>query len=181
MTEDEKKVEEEENGMEDSVAEKKKENPQEEIPGDGIAYLRAASRFVNERLEGTLGANVLVHPRYRRKLGREFEWFVESLRYGTIAINAWTGVGYLTAAAPWGGFPGATLVDVDVRVSLVAFSVFIGSQQCRFDGLNHYVDRDSLVCLDRVQGCHVDIHAQASFPDWPDNSSSFGFGGENST
>ncbi|EON30470.1 MULTISPECIES: aldehyde dehydrogenase family protein [Gordonia] len=90
-----------------------------EIPGDGIAYLRAASRFVNERLEGTLGANVLVHPRYRRKLGREFEWFVESLRYGTIAINAWTGVGYLTAAAPWGGFPGATLVDVESGIGLV--------------------------------------------------------------
>jgi molecular chaperone GrpE len=37
MTEDEKKVEEEENGMEESVAEKKNETPREEIPGDDDA------------------------------------------------------------------------------------------------------------------------------------------------
>lgn len=33
-------------------------------------------------------------------------------RYGTIAINAWTGLGFLSSACPWGAFPGHTLEDV---------------------------------------------------------------------
>lgn len=90
-----------------------------EIPGSGLDYLTAASRFVNEELAGTLGANVLVHPSHRRQLGQDFDQFVESLRYGTVAINAWTAVGYLTAAAPWGGFPGATLTDVESGIGVV--------------------------------------------------------------
>ncbi|QIZ36878.1 hypothetical protein [Saccharopolyspora sp. ASAGF58] len=29
-----------------------------------------------------------------------------ALRYGTISINCWTGVGYLSPTAPWGGSTG---------------------------------------------------------------------------
>lgn len=100
-----------------------------EIPGDETAYLRAASRFVNEQLVGTLGANVLVHPRYRCKLGPEFERFVESLHYGTVAINAWTAVGYLTASAPWGGFPGATLTDVASGIGVVHNALLVADTE----------------------------------------------------
>lgn len=90
-----------------------------EVPGSGAGYLAAAADFVNDRLAGTLGANVLIHPRTRRKLGGTFDTFLASLRYGTIAVNAWTAVGYLTAAAPWGGFPGATIDDVQSGVGVV--------------------------------------------------------------
>ncbi|MBS4102978.1 aldehyde dehydrogenase family protein [Tsukamurella paurometabola] len=90
-----------------------------QLPGEGADFLRTASEFVNERLAGTLGANVLIHPRYRRKLGQAFDVFLESLRYGTIAVNGWTGVGYLTAQAPWGGFPGATLSTVSSGIGVV--------------------------------------------------------------
>ncbi|MEN8675269.1 aldehyde dehydrogenase family protein [Nocardioides sp.] len=90
-----------------------------EVPGSGTDYLRAAASFANEQLVGTLGANVIVHPRRRKALGADFESFLESLRFGTIGVNAWTAVGYLTAAAPWGGFPGATLTDVESGIGVV--------------------------------------------------------------
>ena len=37
---------------------------------------------------------------------------IADLRYGTIAVNAWTGVGYLTARATWGAFPGHSTTDI---------------------------------------------------------------------
>lgn len=90
-----------------------------EIPGSGPSFLAAAAEFANQRLVGTLGANVIVPPRTRRSLGAAFDTFIASLRYGTIAINAWTAVGYLTAAAPWGGFPGAKPTAVESGVGVV--------------------------------------------------------------
>lgn len=90
-----------------------------EVPGSGQAYLDAASAFVNSSLIGTLGANVLVHPAHRKRLGRRFDSFIGSLRYGTVAVNAWTAVGYLTATAPWGAFPGATLTAVESGIGVV--------------------------------------------------------------
>ena len=56
-------------------------------------------------------ANLLIRPEDRRALGPAFDRAVEALRYGTIAINAWTALGFLTAAAPWGAFPGNTVGD----------------------------------------------------------------------
>jgi aldehyde dehydrogenase (NAD(P)+) len=90
-----------------------------ELAGDGATFLANASAFVNEKLTGTLGANVLAHPRVIARLSQAFDTFIESLRYGTIAINAWTGVGYLTSTAPWGAFPGHTLADVQSGIGAV--------------------------------------------------------------
>lgn len=90
-----------------------------EIDRTGTEYLKASAQFVNDELVGTLGANVLVHPRRRRRSGEAFESFLSSLRYGTVAVNAWTAVGYLTATAPWGGFPGATLSSVGSGIGVV--------------------------------------------------------------
>jgi aldehyde dehydrogenase (NAD(P)+) len=90
-----------------------------EIERTGAEYLKEAAAFVNDELVGTLGANVLVHPRRRRRYGEAFDSFLSSLRYGTVAVNAWTAVGYLTASAPWGGYPGATLTSVDSGIGVV--------------------------------------------------------------
>jgi aldehyde dehydrogenase (NAD(P)+) len=84
-----------------------------ELPGDEPAsYWNAAVATANERLHGTLGANVIAHPRTIRSLGAGFDDGIAELRYGTVAINAWTGLGYLTPRATWGAFPGHTLEDI---------------------------------------------------------------------
>lgn len=90
-----------------------------ELPGNGAEFLRRAVQEANDRLRGTLGANILVHPRTAHQLGDELEEIVADLRYGTIGINAWTGVGYLTANATWGAFPGHPLVNVESGIGVV--------------------------------------------------------------
>lgn len=83
-----------------------------EIAATGQWFLEAAVQAANERLHGTLGANVLIHPDTMKAIGWRFREIIAKLRYGTIAVNAWTGVGFLTARATWGAFPGHTLDDI---------------------------------------------------------------------
>ncbi|TFB75912.1 aldehyde dehydrogenase family protein [Cryobacterium glaciale] len=90
-----------------------------ELPGTGQAFLDTAVETVNRDFLGTLGANILGRPGTIRQLGPGFELAVARLRYGTIAINAWTGVGFLSAAAPWGAFPGHTLANVGSGIGVV--------------------------------------------------------------
>jgi acyl-CoA reductase-like NAD-dependent aldehyde dehydrogenase len=71
------------------------------------AYLNSAIAWVNETLYGTLGANILIHPRTVDAIGRtRFEATIAKLQYGCIAINAWTGLGFLLTGTPWGDLPG---------------------------------------------------------------------------
>lgn len=87
---------------------------------DPETYLRAAVAYANDRLHGTLGANILIHPATIRAIGKaRFEGIIADLRYGTIAINAWTGLGFLLAQCPWGAFPGHTLEDVQSGIGVV--------------------------------------------------------------
>lgn len=79
---------------------------------DTESYLRAAIRYCNDNLQGTLGANILIHPRTLHELGDRFEEIVADLHYGCIAINAWTGLGFLLSMTPWGAFPGHRLNDI---------------------------------------------------------------------
>ena len=87
---------------------------------DAEQYLRNAIDFANNQLHGTLGANIVIHPATIRAMGRErFETLLADLHYGTIAINAWTGLGFLNTACPWGAFPGHTLDDVQSGIGTV--------------------------------------------------------------
>ncbi len=84
------------------------------------SFLRAAIRLANDDLHGTLGANILIHPATIRQIGRvQFEQLLAELRYGCIAVNAWTGVGFLLAQVPWGAFPGHSLQDVQSGIGFV--------------------------------------------------------------
>lgn len=71
-----------------------------EIPGTGARFLDAAVTAANERLHGTLGANLIAHPDTLKALDHRLRDALADLRYGTVAVNAWTGVGYATPAPP---------------------------------------------------------------------------------
>ncbi|MEV0078233.1 aldehyde dehydrogenase family protein [Nocardia neocaledoniensis] len=90
-----------------------------EIPGTGAEFARAATRTANDAFAGTLGVNVIAMPETIDELGAAFDLMIEDLRYGTVAINAWTGVGYLTPTASWGAFPGHTIDDVQSGIGVV--------------------------------------------------------------
>jgi acyl-CoA reductase-like NAD-dependent aldehyde dehydrogenase len=89
------------------------------LPGTGMAFLDAAVDFANAKLDGTLGANVLIEPGERAALGGDFDNAIAALRYGTVAINAWTAFGFLSAGASWGAFPGHTLQEVGSGIGVV--------------------------------------------------------------
>lgn len=90
-----------------------------DVPGTGQAFLDAAVDHANTALVGTLGANVIVAPASLKELGSGFDEALARLEYGTIAVNAWTAVGFLTAGAPWGAFPGHTIDDVQSGIGIV--------------------------------------------------------------
>lgn len=90
-----------------------------QLPGKGAGFLRAAVGFANDSLYGTLGANVVVRPRDRAAMGAAFDAAIADLRYGTVAINAWTGVAFLLPGATWGAFPGHTVADVGSGIDVV--------------------------------------------------------------
>ncbi|WP_063008556.1 aldehyde dehydrogenase family protein [Nocardia kruczakiae] len=95
------------------------------LSGRDSQFVNSAVEFANTRLAGTLGANIVIHPRTARRLGTLFTEAITDLHYGTIAINAWTGVGYLTARATWGAFPGHTIDDAQSGIGVVHNGVLL--------------------------------------------------------
>lgn len=84
------------------------------------AYLRNAIDYCNDHLHGTLGANIVIHPTTLKEIGKaRFDELIASLKYGCIAINTWTGVGFLTVQGSWGAYPGHTLDDVQSGIGFV--------------------------------------------------------------
>ncbi|KAA1007657.1 aldehyde dehydrogenase family protein [Paraburkholderia panacisoli] len=79
---------------------------------DPASFLSNAIAFANDRLHGTLGANVIIDPASEKALGTNFELLLAELRYGCIAVNAWSGLGFLLGHTPWGAFPGHRLNDI---------------------------------------------------------------------
>ncbi|RFA09751.1 aldehyde dehydrogenase [Subtercola boreus] len=100
-----------------------------EVPGTGQSFFDAAVRTANDSLLGTLGANIIADPRDIRSMGAGFREALARLRYGTIAVNTWTGLGFLTAAAPWGAFPGHTLHDVESGRGIVHNALLISAPE----------------------------------------------------
>lgn len=93
---------------------------QTSLPGKtAAAFLEAAVLFANARLAGTLGANIIIHPQTMRELGPVLDRAIADLRYGTVGVNAWTGVAYLTVQHTWGAFPDHQRQDIQSGVGVV--------------------------------------------------------------
>ena len=86
---------------------------------DEADFLDKAVDFANDRTFGTLGCQILIHPKTQRKLGKRLDDAIARLRYGTIGINAWSGVGFLLARGAWGAFPGHELHDAQSGIGVV--------------------------------------------------------------
>ncbi|MDN3444183.1 aldehyde dehydrogenase family protein [Microbacterium sp. APC 3901] len=89
------------------------------VSGTAQEFLDAAVAYANERLQGTLGANLLIDPSTEKALGAGFDRSIAALRYGSIAINGWTAFGFITPTMTWGAFPGSTIADVGSGIGIV--------------------------------------------------------------
>ncbi|HSR25389.1 MAG TPA: aldehyde dehydrogenase, partial [Candidatus Eisenbacteria bacterium] len=77
---------------------------------DPAEFLAAATGFCNDRLWGTLSAEIVTpnHPELRRPV----ETAIRDLRYGTVAVNVWPAISYVAMSTPWGGHPTTTPEDI---------------------------------------------------------------------
>ncbi|MGW2202432.1 aldehyde dehydrogenase family protein [Streptomyces sp. NPDC001774] len=83
------------------------------------AFLREAVDFANDKLPGTLGATLIVHPATERAHRAAVDSAVEQLRYGTVGVNAWCAIGFLLGYTPWGAYPGHTRQDIGSGIGFV--------------------------------------------------------------
>lgn len=89
------------------------------IEGADVAgYLDGAVRFANERLWGTLAANLVVRPGApaSRADADAVQRAIAELRYGTVAVNTWSAFGFGNGVSPWGAHPGSPRSDIQSGV-----------------------------------------------------------------
>jgi acyl-CoA reductase-like NAD-dependent aldehyde dehydrogenase len=103
---------------------------------DAAGFLAAATTFCNDRLWGTLSAEI-VHPN-DRDLAGPVEDAVRELRYGTVAVNVWPAISYVAMSTPWGGHPSATMADIQSGLGWVHNTYLL-------DGVDKAVFRAPLV------------------------------------
>ncbi len=93
------------------------------LPGrDASEFLHNAVRFCNEKLYGTLGVTILIHPQTLKQLGQDFDAELTALRYGSIGINIWNASAFLLVQATWGAFPGSTTDNIQSGFGIVGNS-----------------------------------------------------------
>jgi acyl-CoA reductase-like NAD-dependent aldehyde dehydrogenase len=81
---------------------------------DPLEFLAAAVPFANDRLWGTLSAMVLACGKTLgdRATRAAVERAIRALRYGSVAVNVWSGIAYASGTGPWGAYPGSTPNDI---------------------------------------------------------------------
>jgi aldehyde dehydrogenase (NAD(P)+) len=96
---------------------------QTSLPGkDAAEFLRNAVQFCNEKLYGTLGATILIHPKTIKQLGPDFETALTDLHYGAIGVNIWSAAAFMLVQATWGAFPGHNSADIQSGIGFVGNS-----------------------------------------------------------
>jgi len=91
-----------------------------ELPGDDAAdFLARAVAFCNEKVMGTLNISILIDPGTLGALSDAVDTAVADLEYGAIGVNIWGGASYALGTTLWGGYPGATLEDIQSGIGFV--------------------------------------------------------------
>lgn len=76
-----------------------------ELTESGVpTFLKAAAGFCNTRLWGDLSCMVLVDDETRRQHERAVAQLLTSLEYGTVSLNAFSGLAFVSAVTPWGSY-----------------------------------------------------------------------------
>ncbi|MEW5980881.1 MAG: aldehyde dehydrogenase family protein [Acidobacteriota bacterium] len=82
-------------------------------------FLGAATSFANSCVEGTLSCVLLVDPTTRRRKREAVDRAIRDLRYGSVAVNVWSGVVFAIGTTTWGAYPGHAPADIGSGVGVV--------------------------------------------------------------
>ena len=96
---------------------------------DPVAFLKAAVQFANEKLDGTLGANIIIHPKTMKAHEEALDQAIADLRYGGIGVNTWCALAFLAAGGAWGAFPGHTQDYIQSGKGVVHNAFLFGKTQ----------------------------------------------------
>ena len=94
---------------------------------DELDYVNNAISYCNETLWGNLGATVLIKKYNNKKIKPITNTYVDNLKYGTVAINEWSAIGFIIPTLPWGGYPGNKDNDIQSGQNFVHNSMFFES------------------------------------------------------
>jgi hypothetical protein len=76
-------------------------------------FIDKAVDFINKSIWGTLSVTIVVDEKQSDpELAASVERAIENLRYGTVALNGPGVLGFATMIAPWGGYPGSPIEDI---------------------------------------------------------------------
>jgi len=92
-----------------------------EVPlaADSVEAFCGAASGLLARLPGSLAASVTLPGISGSRDARRAERFLEHLRFGVVAVNTWSALGYSLGSLPWGGFPGGTLAEPKSGIGFV--------------------------------------------------------------
>lgn len=81
---------------------------------DPVAYIEAATKFMNETTWGQLSCSIIVHPKSLEdpRVQVAIDKAIAELRYGSIAINHWSALSYALVSPTWGSHPGNPKHDI---------------------------------------------------------------------
>lgn len=81
---------------------------------DPVEFLDRAVDFANNRLWGTLSADLVIHPKAVKdpRLAAAAERAIARLRYGAVGVNSWSGFLFAYGTPPWGAYPGSEPADI---------------------------------------------------------------------
>jgi acyl-CoA reductase-like NAD-dependent aldehyde dehydrogenase len=84
-------------------------------------YIDRAVAFANEQLWGTLNATIIVHPSSLKDpaIAAAVERAIANLRYGSVGVNYWAGIGYALGITTWGAFPGHEIDNIQSGMGVV--------------------------------------------------------------
>ena len=82
-------------------------------------FFPQAVTFVNEQVWGSLSCTVLCHDHLIKTEADILEKGIADLRYGSVAINAWTTTVYALDGCTWGAYPGEALHNVTSGIGIV--------------------------------------------------------------
>ena len=85
--------------------------------------------YVNNELWGNLGISVLIKNHNSKANQTILHKYVDSLKYGTVAINEWAALGFAIPTLPWGGYPGNKDNDIQSGQGYVHNSLLFESPQ----------------------------------------------------
>ena len=81
---------------------------------DPVEFLERAVDFANNRLWGTLSADLIVHTKALKdaRISEATERAIARLNYGAVGVNSWAGFVFAYASPPWGALPGSRPEDI---------------------------------------------------------------------